>query len=136
MPVGINNNAVLVTDIGGIAVQFTAGENLVKGNIVDIKSDGKVYKCVVDVPAVIGVVYEAANADASVWVVLHGVAEVYFIGDTTAGNLARGFLTADAGYVAGQALNEAIPTSPFATDKHFTNWGTYYRVAQEPVWQR
>ena len=29
----------------------------------------------------------------------------------------------DTGEISGQALNEAVPTSPFATDKHFCEIG-------------
>jgi hypothetical protein len=119
----LNNDTVMITEYGGYAIKFTAGENLVKGNIVDIHSDGKVWKCIQGVPDVIGVSYENVSANGSVWIVLNGIAEVYFIGNTTAGHLARGFVAADAGYVAGQGLSEDVPTSPFATDKHFFELG-------------
>lgn len=118
------NTKTLITENGGIAVKMTAGENLVKGDMVDIHNDGKVYKIIKDVPDVIGCVYTAVSANAEVWIIVSGIAEVYFVGNTTAGDLARGFLTADgASYVTGQALSEALPTSPFASDKHFYEIG-------------
>jgi len=80
---------------------------------------------VVDVPNPIGVIYEDGIADGEkVWVVIQGIAEVLFGNAPTAGLFARGFLTADgASYVAGKALCEAVPTSPFASDKHFYEIG-------------
>ena len=55
--------------------------------------------------------------------VVSGIADVYFVGNTTRGYLARTFITGDAGYVTGQALSEAVPTAPFSTDKHFCEIG-------------
>lgn len=78
-----------------------------------------------DVPDPIGIVAESGIADgARCLVVINGIAKVLFVGSTTRGNVARGFLTADGGsYVAGKALSEAVPTSPFASDKHFYEIG-------------
>ena len=122
--IGLNNNVITITELGGIAIKMTAGENLIKGDIVDIHADGKVYKIIVNVPDPIGCVYQAVAADAEVLIVITGVAEVYFVGNTTAGHFARGFLTADgASYVAGLALSELLPTSPFDDDKHFYEIG-------------
>ena len=79
----------------------------------------------VDAPNPIGIIYDDGIADGlEVWVVISGIADVYFVGNTTRGDIARGFLTADgASYVSGQALSEAYPTSPFASDKHFYEIG-------------
>jgi hypothetical protein len=122
---------VKLTDEGGLAVKMTnkTGGVSVKGEIVTPYSataiDRAVAKVVVDVPSAIGVFYESGVADGSeAWVVVSGVADVYFVGNTTRGHLARTFLTADGGsYVAGQALSEAFPTPPFASDKHFCEIG-------------
>lgn len=117
------------TTEGGFAVKLTnrTGGASVKGEVVTSGSsyDNSVTKIVKDVPNPIGVFYESGVADgAEAWVVVSGIAEVYFVGNTTRGQLARGFLTADGGsYVTGQALAEAVPTSPFATDKHFYEIG-------------
>jgi hypothetical protein len=52
------------------------------------------------------------------------MAYVYYTTSTTRGYLARGFVAADGGaFVAGQAFNEAVPSSPFANDKHFYEIG-------------
>lgn len=120
---------VMLTPEGGLAVRLTnkTGGATVKGEIVDASGavDNAVIKIVKDVPDPIGVFYESGIADgAEAWVVVSGIAEVYFVGNVTRGNLARGFLTADgASYVTGQALNEAVPTSPFSSDKHFYEIG-------------
>lgn len=114
---------------GGLAVKLTnkTGGASVKGEVVEPSStvSNAVSKIVKDVPDPIGVFYESGVADgAEVWVVVSGIADVYFVGDTTRGQLARGFLTADgASYVTGQAMAENVPTSPFASDKHFYEIG-------------
>ena len=120
-----------VTAEGGIAVKLTnkTGGATVKGEVVAVYTasaiNNAVKKIEKDVPDPIGVFYESGVADGSEsWVVISGIADVYFTGNTTRGHLARGYLTADgAGYVAGQALSEAVPSSPFASDKHFYEIG-------------
>jgi len=120
---------VKLTVEGGIAVKLTnkTGAVTVKGEIVrpDSATDSGVVKIVVDIPSPIGVFYESGiAADAETWVVISGIADVYFTGNTTRGYLARGFITSDgAGYVTGQALAEAYPSSPHDTDKHFYEIG-------------
>lgn len=96
-----------------------------KGNVVTTGSAAmSVIKVPIDVPNAIGVFYESGIADgAYAWVVVSGIADVYFIGNTTIGQLARTGLSADTGEVAGQAIAEAVPTPPFATDKHFCEIG-------------
>lgn len=128
MTYGQTSPRCMSTPEGGHAVLMTnkTGANSVKGEVVTTGStvDNSVIKVVVDVPNPIGVFYESGVADgAEAWVVISGIAEVYFIGSTTRGQFARGFITGDAGYVAGQALAEAVPTAPFATDKHFYEIG-------------
>jgi hypothetical protein len=114
---------------GGFMIKLTnrTGGNSVKGEVVETSSsyDNAVQKIVKDVPDPIGVFYESGIADGSeAWIVVSGIADVYFVGNTTRNHLARGFLTADgASYVTGQALSEAVPTSPFANDKHFYEIG-------------
>lgn len=117
------------TPEGGLAVRFVnkSGAPSVKGYVVaaDSAVDRGIHNILKDMPDPIGVVYESGIADGEeVWVVTTGVAEVYFVGNTTRGHLARGFLTTDgASYVVGQALSEAVPSSPFASDKHFYELG-------------
>jgi len=113
---------------GGYMVRMTnrTGGTSVKGEVVCASSsyNSAVAKIVQNVPDPIGCFYESGIADgAEAWVVVSGRAQVYFIGNTTHGHLARGFVTSDSGYVTGQALSEAVPSSPFATDKHFYEIG-------------
>lgn len=98
----------------------------VKGEVVTISSttDNGVEKIVVDAANPVGVVYNSGVADGSeVWVVVSGIADVYYTGNVTRGNICRGFVTGDAGYVTGQAMAEPYPVAPFATDKHFYEIG-------------
>lgn len=123
------NDKVMLTPTGGIAIKLTnkTGSPSVKGEMVHSNSgaNNSIVKSVKDVPDPIGVFYESGVADsAEAWVVVSGIADVYFVGNTTRGHLARGFLTADGGsYVTGQALSEAVPSSPFSDDKHFYEIG-------------
>jgi hypothetical protein len=127
---GIESPKVFLTPNGGIAIKLTnkTGAASVKGEVVTVYTataiNNAVAKIVVNIPSPIGVFLESGIADgAEAWIVVSGIADVYFIGNTTIGHLARGFITGDAGYVAGQALSEAVPAAPFATDKHFYEIG-------------
>jgi hypothetical protein len=120
--------AIKTTAEGGIAVKLLNGTGgaSVKGYVITADSavNNSASLILQNIPNPIGVFYESGiAAGASAWVVVSGIADVYFIGNTTRGHLARGFLTADAGYVSGQALSEAVPGSPFAVDKHFYEIG-------------
>jgi len=98
----------------------------VKGDVVmpSDSTDNAVALIVQNEPDPIGIIYESGVADGDlVWVVCGGKAQVNFIGNATRGQLVRGFLTGDAGFITGKALAESIPTSPFATDKHFYEIG-------------
>lgn len=116
------------TPEGGLAVKLTnkTGAESIKGYCVTA-NDGQnnsVKLVPVGEPDCIGVFYDSGVADgAEAWVVISGIAQVYFWGETTRGYLARTGLAADTGEVAGQALSEAIPTSPFGVDKHFCEIG-------------
>ena len=127
----IINPNVKMTEEGGFAVLMLnkTGGVSVRGEVVttynDTAIDNAVEKIAVDIPNPIGVFEESGIADGEyAWVIVSGRAYVYYVGNTTRGHLARGFLTADGGsYVIGQALSEALPTSPFASDKHFYEIG-------------
>ena len=125
----VGNDKVMLTSVGGVAIRLTnkTGGASVKGEMLHSNSgaDNSVVKSVKDIPDPIGVFLESGVPDgAEAWIVVSGIAEVYFIGNTTRGHLARGFLTADGGgYVIGQALSEAVPSSPFSDDKHFYEVG-------------
>jgi hypothetical protein len=117
------------TKEGGYGVLLTnaTGAPTVKGTVVCASAtvDEGFSLIVKDIPDPFGVVYEDGIADGTqCLVIVAGIAEVYFVGNVARKDLARGFLTADgASYVPGQALAEAVPTSPFASDKHFYEIG-------------
>jgi len=123
-----NNMNVKLTPEGGIAVQYInacAGPS-VKGTCVTIKDSApwSVTEVPIQVPNCIGIVYEDNIAVGDrVWVVISGIAPVLFWTPTIAGQLARTGLTVDVGEVAGKAIAENIPTSPFGVDKHFCEIG-------------
>ena len=123
------NENVKFTQEGGLAVLLTnkTGAVSYKGCVVEPSSttDKAVAKIVKDEPDPLGVVYSHGVPDGKkIWVVVAGLADVYFVGNTTRGHLARGFLTADgASYVTGQALSEALPAAPFTDAKHFYEIG-------------
>ncbi len=82
------NDKVMITPIGGIAIQLTnkTGGASVKGTIViaDTTTDNAFDITEADDDHPIGVVYEAGVADAAeCWVVIYGIAEV-LLKDTTA----------------------------------------------------
>jgi hypothetical protein len=119
---------VKLTLEGGIAVKLTnkTGAPSVKGYTVHNNPSfaNAVALTAVGDPDCFGVFYESGVADGSeAWVVISGIASVYFIGSVTLGHIARTFIAADAGAAAGKAMSESVPTSPFATDKHFCEIG-------------
>jgi hypothetical protein len=118
----------MLTPHGGFAVRLTnkTGAASVKGEVVRANSaqDNSVVKVVDGVPDAFGIFLDSGVADgAEAWVVVSGIADVYFVGSVTRGHLARTFLSGEAGYVTGQALSEAVPTPPFTDDKHFCEIG-------------
>lgn len=125
----VTSSEVLHTEDGGVAVRMIndTGASTVKGYVLQPSSsiDLGVKLIVKDIPNPIGVFYESGIADGQyTWVVVSGIADVYYVASTTRNYFCRGFLTTDGGsYVAGQALNEALPSSPFASDKHFYEIG-------------
>lgn len=119
---------VKFTPEGGLAIRVTnlTGAPTVKGYCVDAASSANNAVKLVPVgePDCLGVFYDDGVADGQeAWVVVSGIADVYFWGSTTRGQYARVGIAADTGEVAGQAISEAVPSSPFATDKHFCEIG-------------
>lgn len=120
----------LITPLGGLARLYInqTGETSVAGKWVqmhDSISDA-VQLCVINEPDPIGVIFSnGVPVGGYMWVVCSGVAEALFSNAPTAGYLARGFIAADAtaSYTAGIFLSEAVPSSPFASDKHFYEGG-------------
>lgn len=126
----VKSAEIKFTSEGGLAILLVnkTGAASVKGEVVtvynDTAVDNAVEKIVVDVPNAIGVFLESGVADgAQAWIVISGKASVYFGGSTTRGHLARTTVTGDAFTTTGYALSEAVPSPPFATDKHFCEIG-------------
>lgn len=124
MTFGITGVKTRETPEGGTARLLInkTGAPSVKGYVVtaDTTQDFAVKLIEIDIPAPVGIIYEDGVPDGSpVWVVTDGIADIYFANAVNRGTFGRGFVTGDAGYVSGQALCEALPTAPFATDKHF-----------------
>lgn len=126
---------IAVTDDGGLAIKLTnkTGAASIAGYCVTTGSaDNSVILVPVDVPNCIGVFLEDGVADGDeAWVVISGIADVFFWNAPTRGYLARTGLTADTGEVAGKAYSEAVPTSPFASDKHFCEIGHILETKSE-----
>jgi hypothetical protein len=122
------NAKAAFTHVGGLAIRLLnkTGAPSVKGMLVaeDATTDDAFHLTPLDAPDIIGAVYEAGVADGALcWVVVNGIAEVYFAGNTVHGQFARMIKTGEPVAAAGVAIAEALPTSPFATDKHFMEVG-------------
>ncbi len=119
---------VRFTAEGGLAIRLTnkTGAPSIKGYLVTA-SNATANSCklvVMGEPDIVGVFYESGVADGSdAWIVVSGIAEVYFSGNTTLEHFARNLMAADGVGSAGQAISEAVPVAPFATDKHFMEIG-------------
>lgn len=116
------------TDEGGIACRFTnkTGAASVKGTLTEASSSVDNAFVLMPVGGVdcFGIIYEDGIPDGDeCWVVTGGIADVFFIGDTTRQHLARMCIATDTNDEAGKAISEAVPSSPFATDKHFGEIG-------------
>lgn len=100
------------TPDGGLAIMLVAGEDLARGEAVQITqgaggADGKVFKNAVDGDMPIGVVYADASANDDVAVVVSGIAYVLpNSGDTAV----RGYIIYSSGSAAGRvAQATSIP---------------------------
>ena len=116
------------TNEAGLQVKLTnkTGANSVKGDIVEpsIGTDRAFALGTVNNIDPFGIVYEAGIADgAECWVWIQGCVQIRFQAATTREFYARVTVTADAGSAPGVAIAEALPSSPFATDKHFQEVG-------------
>jgi len=126
------NDKVMITDDGGIAISLLnkTGATSVKGKVAEPAdgNDAAFSLCAVDSVDPIGIIY-GDNAGSQVadgvacWIVVAGLAYIMFESATTRGHFARMGVAADANDAAGLAMSEALPTSPFATDKHFAEVG-------------
>lgn len=130
MPLGTvfpGNGNTKFTPEGGLAVKRinkTGGASM-KGYIVEPSSsidNGVKYTDNGD-PDPIGIVYESGVPDGEeMWVIVSGIADVYYGTSVDRATFGRVPILAD-GLSTGQALAEPLPTSPFATDKHFQEIG-------------
>lgn len=117
-----------ITPEGGIAIKLvnrTSGDTI-KGRLVKPSDsyDGSIEYTAVGAPDIIGVLYEDSIANGSeCWVITDGIADVYYPAAVTRGYFARNCVSGDTGSGVGIAIGEALPSSPFATDKHFQEIG-------------
>jgi hypothetical protein len=118
---------IKLTPEGGFAIRVIndTGGDSIKGYIVEPSStvDNAVkYTDNNDVDPV-GIIYDAGVADGGyVWIVIAGIADVFYGTAVTRGTFSRVPVVAD-GVASGRAVNEALPVPPFATDKHFQEIG-------------
>jgi len=127
VPSNLVSSNVKLTPEGGIAVSMIndTGGLTIKGYIVEpsVSTDNAVKYTTDDDLDPIGIIYEAGVAIGEpVWVVVAGVADVFYGTAVTRATFSRVPVVAD-GVASGQAVNEALPSPPFATDKHFREIG-------------
>ncbi len=116
------------TPEGGLAIKLinNTGVASVKGELVNTSFtiDNAVEKLLIGDPDPIGVFYESGVLNGKkAWIVIAGIADVYYIGSTTRGDFARMCDGADIGPVAGQAIGEPVPSPPLSTNRHFLEIG-------------
>lgn len=142
---GASNYGARFNERGGtmIKIQNRTGGNSIKGYAVraDGTYDFAARHIIVDVPNPIGVCYESGVPNGSyMWITISGPCEAHVVPTSNntvyRDNLVRGFVTGDSNYVSGKLLSEAIPSSPFATDKHFYEIGhtMAQRTGEGLVW--
>lgn len=116
------------TGESGLAIKLLngTGGNSIKGYLCDASTTTNfAYRhATINELDVFGICLEAGIANGNpTWIATQGKVQVYFSGNTTRGHFARVGATADTGEVDGQAISEAIPSTPFATDNHFREIG-------------
>lgn len=119
---------VRYTPEGGVAVRMVnkSGAASVKGTLAHASDNFDNAFDLVNIgePDICGIVYDSGVADGSpCWLVVSGIADVFFVGSATRGHFARNCAATDSPKTAGRAIAEAAPTPPFATDKHFLEIG-------------
>lgn len=110
-----SSNNITVTSDGGVAIilKNNTGAESVKGYVVtaDETELGAVKLIEQGGLNPIGVIYESGVPDGlDMLVSVSGIADVYFSGSTSVGNLARGPISSDATHVDGQAISESYPS--------------------------
>jgi hypothetical protein len=123
-----------VTGERGVQVRVVnkTGGNSAKGYCVSpdgtTPTDLGVIYTPVGVPDPVGIVYDVVANGADMWIWISGIVEIYVNGNATVRQFARVPATGDAVTTAGTLTNEAAPTSPFATDKHFQEVGHIFKA--------
>lgn len=130
-PLTFNSNITFTPD-GGIAMSMInkTGTTSVKGKIaqVDTGVDNAFDLVAVGGADPIGIIYGDDNGNQvadgiSCWIVFGGKAYILFQAATTRHHMARVTVSGDDNNAPGLAISEAVPTSPFSTDKHFQEVG-------------
>ncbi len=115
------------TSEGGLAVRVLndTGAPSIKGYIVEASSnvDNAIQYTSGDDIDPLGIIYDDNIPDGQlVWIVVTGIAEVFYAMPVTRATFSRVPTIVEA-LPDGQAVNEALPIPPFATDKHFQEIG-------------
>lgn len=115
---------IKLTKEGGDAILYTAGENLVKGEMVSFSAsaDDTVVKTGTTAFTPIGVVYASVSSGQPVWIVKSGRAQALLTDSTAA---VRNYLCVTSTTQAGRITQIAAPTGgSFAgVDEHFRECG-------------
>lgn len=109
---------------GGIAIKLinNTGQVSAKGYVVysDKTVDFAVNLAVTNTANPVGVFYESGVANGEeAWVVVSGIADVYFADKVTRGQWARGLTSSDAVYAAGQAIAQDTKELASLNDNDF-----------------
>lgn len=119
--------SAFITKEGGYAVRILnkTGADSVKGTIIEADKtvDNAVQLAGIDDPDPCGVVYSDGIPDGGyMYIITTGIADVKYGTAVTRGTFARIPVTADS-VAGGLAVAEPLPSTPFATDKHFREIG-------------
>jgi hypothetical protein len=128
MTIGNTRTSPVLTPDGGIAIRMInkTGAASVKGSVLGAEgtTDRAVKLAAIDSPDPMGIMYSSNVPDGGeVLVVVSGIAKVLYSTSVTRATFARVPETADGSATAGQAIAEALPVPPFATNKHFQEIG-------------
>lgn len=128
MKIGNSKLSPILTPDGGIAVRVIngTGANSVKGTILEPSSvlDRAVKLVDIDDFDPIGIMYSNNVPDGDeVLIIISGIAYVLYSTAVTRATFSRCPNSGDGSATAGYAINEALPTPPFATDDHFREIG-------------
>lgn len=124
----IGNANTRMTPEGGLAIRVLnkTGAPSVKGTVLEAHTtiSGAVKLADVDDIDPNSVMYDDGVPDGQyVWVVTGGKTPVLYSTTVALGTISRVSISGDGTATAGYAVNEALPTPPFATDNHFREIG-------------